>query len=145
MPILWRLLEMMGRGLQLKVPGFKDPLLFTNAHKHGGTAKNGSRIRSCFYPATYNLKLEDDQIRSGEHTDTGTVTMVFQHGQGGLEVGHMSNKVTVDLSSIRAHGEKKGGGHPPRRMLEMRQHHPSIKSKLSIEGHDFYRCGLTYC
>ena len=86
MPIIWRLLEIMGRGLQLKVPGFKDPLLFTNAHKHGGTAKNAGRIRSSLYPATYNLKLEDDQIRSGEHTDTGTVTMVFQHGQGGLEV-----------------------------------------------------------
>jgi len=48
-------------------------------------SQNPFTLRLLHYPAIPN-DLAPDQLRAGEHTDYGTITLLFQHDEGGLEV-----------------------------------------------------------
>ncbi len=43
-------------------------------------------LRFLYYPPVGASRIEDEQLGAGEHTDYGMITLLFQHGVGGLEV-----------------------------------------------------------
>lgn len=49
-----------------------------------GTPDNKTTLRLLYYPIIERLK--EGQLRLGEHTDYGTITLLFQDNVGGLEV-----------------------------------------------------------
>ena len=52
-----------------------------------GTSKGAAQLRYNFYPKIEDLsKVKPGQIRCGEHTDYGAITVLFQDDIGGLEV-----------------------------------------------------------
>ncbi|XP_030844482.1 UPF0676 protein C1494.01-like isoform X2 [Strongylocentrotus purpuratus] len=76
-----KILDVIGHGLKLP-----DPHYFKNLHKGLGTKENCTILRSLYYPPPVFEKVKDNQIRCGEHTDYGGITLLFQDKQGGLEV-----------------------------------------------------------
>ena len=64
----------------------QDPQFFVRAHgKIGeGPATNCTTLRLLHYPAVTEVK--ETQLRCGEHTDYGSITLLFQDENGGLEV-----------------------------------------------------------
>ncbi|XP_068595624.1 uncharacterized protein [Brachionichthys hirsutus] len=71
-----RLLTAMAHSLDL------DPQVFLGAHRFVGTNKNPSIVRLLFYPPVNREKVKDSQLRCGEHSDYGTVTLLFQNNEG---------------------------------------------------------------
>lgn len=66
--------------------GFEQNIL-REAHKAIGKKGNQTFLRSLFYPSLpSDWKVTPRQIRLGEHTDFGTVTLNFQDDAGGLEM-----------------------------------------------------------
>ncbi|XP_060554680.1 uncharacterized protein LOC132715659 isoform X2 [Ruditapes philippinarum] len=58
-----------------------------NAHQYIGTKENSTALRSLYYPPVPpESSIKPGQIRLGEHSDYGTITLVFQDDIGGLEV-----------------------------------------------------------
>ncbi|KAI4889855.1 hypothetical protein NFI96_029382 [Prochilodus magdalenae] len=58
---------------------------FLKAHTLIGSEENGTTLRSLYYPPVKSESVKDGQIRCGEHSDYGSITLVFQ-SQGGLQV-----------------------------------------------------------
>lgn len=76
-----RLLTLMAIGLDLD-----DPTMFTRQH-NVRTADNGSTLRCLYYPpVTPDMEVMPNQIRCGEHSDYGSITLLFQDSIGGLEL-----------------------------------------------------------
>lgn len=75
-----RVLKLMARSLEL------DPDVFVREHQHIGTDKNGTTLRTLFYPPVQSEQAKEGQLRCGEHSDYGSITLVFQSPEGGLEV-----------------------------------------------------------
>jgi isopenicillin N synthase-like dioxygenase len=75
-----RILFAMALGLQLPDPGF-----FCSKHN---TLDRPSMtcMRYQHYPSLANVALKPLQVRCGEHTDYGSITVLFQDDVGGLEV-----------------------------------------------------------
>ncbi|CAH3034846.1 unnamed protein product, partial [Porites lobata] len=64
-----------------------DPDTFAFAWQKTGTSEGGSQLRYNYYPMISDLsKIKPGQIRCGEHTDYGGITLLFQDDVGGLEV-----------------------------------------------------------
>lgn len=80
-----RVLTVMARSLDL------DPEVFLNAHHLIGTDANGSTLRSLFYPPVNCDRVKDGQLRCGEHSDYGSITLLFQ-GSEGLQVRSRSGE-----------------------------------------------------
>ncbi|XP_033101873.1 probable iron/ascorbate oxidoreductase DDB_G0283291 [Anneissia japonica] len=80
-----RILEVLARGLQLQ-----DPMMLVNAHKLIGKEGNVSALRSLFYPPPSDFPTKAGQVRCGEHSDYGGITLLFQDSQGGLEVKNLN-------------------------------------------------------
>ena len=54
-----------------------------------GTAKGAAQLRYNYYPKISNLsKVKSGQVRCGEHTDYGAISVLFQDENEGLEVSH---------------------------------------------------------
>ncbi|XP_065645001.1 uncharacterized protein LOC100205628 [Hydra vulgaris] len=51
----------------------------------GNHSKNGTTMRLLYYPEVIKT-VSNEQLRCSEHTDYGTLTMLFQDAVGGLEV-----------------------------------------------------------
>ena len=67
--------------------GIDDNSFLEKAHRYTGVDGNVTILRSLYYPAIpEGGTIEDEQSRCGEHTDYGTVTLLFQDDAGGLEV-----------------------------------------------------------
>ena len=64
-----------------------EPLLTQNHVKRNYT------MRLLRYPAVQS-PVKDGQTRCGEHTDWGTITLLFQGGEGGLEVRRRTGEWT---------------------------------------------------
>ncbi|XP_072022330.1 uncharacterized protein [Amphiura filiformis] len=79
--LLHRVLEVIARGLK-----YEDPLIFVKSHQKTGTAEGCSSIRLNHYPPTADIEVEEKQVRCGEHSDYGSITLLFQKDQGGLEI-----------------------------------------------------------
>ena len=63
-----------------------DRSYFLDTHKSIGHPENGTTLRTLYYPPVTEFKLEPGQVRLGEHSDFGTITILFQDDIGGLEV-----------------------------------------------------------
>ncbi|XP_030844464.1 2-oxoglutarate-dependent dioxygenase htyE isoform X2 [Strongylocentrotus purpuratus] len=86
-PLHNRVLEVMARGLNLE-----DPQYFVDRHKLIGTKHSQSTLRTLYYPSLANMEVKEDQVRCGEHTDYGGITLLFQDSQAGLEVRNVEDK-----------------------------------------------------
>ena len=63
-----------------------DKEFMSTAHKSIGTKNNSTTLRTLYYPAiTDDSVLKPGQIRLGEHSDYGSITLLFQDDIGGLE------------------------------------------------------------
>ena len=74
-----------------------------------GTSEGATQLRYNFYPKVEELKeVKTDQIRCGEHTDYGAITVLFQDSIGGLEV---SKRGPTERRSVTScyHGSKISG------------------------------------
>ncbi|XP_072022333.1 uncharacterized protein [Amphiura filiformis] len=87
--LLHRVLEVIARGLK-----YEDPLIFVKSHQKTGTAEGCSSIRLNHYPPTADIEVEEKQVRCGEHSDYGSITLLFQKDQGGLEKHRVVNPVS---------------------------------------------------
>ncbi|KAK1785059.1 hypothetical protein P4O66_018486, partial [Electrophorus voltai] len=74
--------------------------VFLKAHKCIGSDTNGTTLRSLHYPPVKSEHVKVGQIRCGEHSDYGTITLVFQSHEGGLQVRH--RRVTELILSSNA-------------------------------------------
>eukprot|EP00058_Branchiostoma_floridae_P022260 XP_002607750.1 hypothetical protein BRAFLDRAFT_82802 [Branchiostoma floridae] len=74
-----RIIELMGRGLNIQ-----DMPSLLSMHSMMGTGPNGSVMRTLRYPPV-SAHVKAGQIRCGEHTDYGSITLVFQDNVSGLE------------------------------------------------------------
>lgn len=82
-----RILTVMAVGLEL------EPDAFTRYFKKMGTSEGATQLRYNFYPKVEELKqVKTDQIRCGEHTDYGAITVLFQDSIGGLEVKNVKGQ-----------------------------------------------------
>ncbi|KAM7427313.1 hypothetical protein ABFA07_021537 [Porites harrisoni] len=64
-----------------------DPDTFDFAWQKMGTSEGGTQLRYNYYPMISDLsKIKPGQIRCGEHTDYGGITLLFQDDVGGLQV-----------------------------------------------------------
>ncbi|XP_036420390.1 2-oxoglutarate-Fe(II) type oxidoreductase ppzD-like [Colossoma macropomum] len=52
--------------------------------------ENGSTLRALYYAPVKRETVKEDQLRCGEHSDYGSITLLFQSREGGLQV--MSRK-----------------------------------------------------
>ncbi|KAK6169472.1 hypothetical protein SNE40_020521 [Patella caerulea] len=83
----FRILEVLGVGLKLE-----DPHFLRQCHQDIGN-KNQTTLRSLMYPPLpTDGSILPGQTRCGEHSDYGTVTMLFQDDIGGLEVCNTAGK-----------------------------------------------------
>ncbi|CAL8358294.1 unnamed protein product [Lota lota] len=63
-----------------------EPEFFLHAHCCIGSEKNSTTLRSLYYPPVKSELVKEDQVRCGEHSDFGSITLVFQCQVGGLQV-----------------------------------------------------------
>ncbi|XP_071114406.1 uncharacterized protein [Haliotis cracherodii] len=75
-----RVLDMLSIGLQLE-----DKNFLRECHNLIGKKGCATTLRSLYYPPLSG-SVKPGQVRCGEHSDYGTVTLLFQDGIGGLEV-----------------------------------------------------------
>lgn len=75
----FRILEALALGLDL------DPKFFVDCHQLMIQKANSSKLRSLYYPAIHDLIMKG-VVRCGEHSDYGTITLLFQDDLGGLEI-----------------------------------------------------------
>ncbi|XP_062276105.1 uncharacterized protein si:dkey-10o6.2 [Scomber scombrus] len=68
-----------------------DPEVFLGAHRLIGTDGNGTTLRSLYYPPVNSEKAKEGQLRCGEHSDYGSITLLFQ-GSEGLQVRRRSGE-----------------------------------------------------
>ncbi|KAM4733776.1 uncharacterized protein FYW61_007118 [Anableps anableps] len=71
-----RVLRVMALSLSL------DPDLFLHAHHFIGTDENGTTLRSLYYPPLRSETAKEGQLRCGEHSDYGSITLLFQDSEG---------------------------------------------------------------
>lgn len=80
--LVHKLLRLLAMALNL------DMEHFVKQHKNiGDHNQNGTSLRLLYYPEiSANHAVKTDQFRCGEHTDYGTMTLLYQDGVSGLEV-----------------------------------------------------------
>ncbi|CAH3034852.1 unnamed protein product [Porites lobata] len=82
-----RVLSVMAVGLGL------NPDAFAYAYEKRGTLLGGTQLRYNFYPMITDItKVKPGQIRCGEHTDYGGITLLIQDEVGGLEVTNIEGQ-----------------------------------------------------
>ncbi|KAM3869668.1 uncharacterized protein ACN63O_005870 [Diretmus argenteus] len=88
-----RVLRLMALSLDL------DPEVFLSAHRFIGTKDNATTLRSLYYPPVNSERVEEGQLRCGEHSDYGSITLLFLSSVGGLQVRNRSGDY-ISASSI---------------------------------------------
>ena len=67
----------------------QDPDTFAFAWQKTGTSEGCTQLRYNYYPMISDLsEIKPGQIRAGEHSDYGGITLLLQDDVGGLEVRH---------------------------------------------------------
>lgn len=74
-----RVLDLMGVALELK-----DCTMLSRCHQLCGKKGSYTSLRSLYYPPCTNMK--EGQIQCGEHSDYGSITLLFQDGTAGLQI-----------------------------------------------------------
>ncbi|XP_067675656.1 uncharacterized protein [Haliotis asinina] len=75
-----RILDVLSIGLKLQ-----DRYYLRECHNLMGKKGGATTLRSLYYPALPE-SVKPGQVRCGEHSDYGTITLLFQDDIGGLEV-----------------------------------------------------------
>ncbi|XP_068595838.1 uncharacterized protein [Brachionichthys hirsutus] len=86
-----RVLRLMAHSLGL------DPEVFLSAHRLVGTDGNSSLLRTLYYPPVNYEEVKEGQMRCGEHTDFGSITLVFQKNKGLQVLGLSGEYIDVPL------------------------------------------------
>ncbi|XP_077986165.1 uncharacterized protein LOC144440653 [Glandiceps talaboti] len=82
-----RILEVFAKALKL------DPLFFAKTHECMVGGKNDTTLRTAYYPpVTGDFDIKEGQERCGEHSDFGSLTLLFQDDVGGLEVMNLDGQ-----------------------------------------------------
>ncbi|KAI8503963.1 hypothetical protein Bbelb_180310 [Branchiostoma belcheri] len=81
-----RIIELMAMGLNIQ-----DKAGLLSMHSMMGTGPNGTVLRTLRYPPVPE-QVKEGQIRCGEHTDYGSITLLFQDNVAGLEVQSCEGK-----------------------------------------------------
>ncbi|XP_054476236.1 uncharacterized protein si:dkey-10o6.2 [Anoplopoma fimbria] len=68
-----------------------DPEVFLSAHTLIGNEGNCTTLRSLYYPSVNHEKVKEGQLRCGEHSDYGSITLLFS-SSGGLQVQSRSGE-----------------------------------------------------
>ncbi|XP_013412115.1 probable 2-oxoglutarate-dependent dioxygenase DIN11 isoform X2 [Lingula anatina] len=76
-----RVLQSIAAGL-----GLQDIKSFQKFHQFLGQPGNLTALRTLHYPPVKVNELKEGQLRLGEHSDYGSITLLFQDDVGGLEV-----------------------------------------------------------
>ncbi|CAG0882198.1 unnamed protein product [Cyprideis torosa] len=63
-----------------------EPNVLISKHSLCGTTENATALRSLFYPAVEKLPVGEKLIRCAPHSDYGTMTLLLQDDEGGLEI-----------------------------------------------------------
>jgi len=85
-----RILDVISMGLKLK-----DPNWLSQVHGAIGTSENPTALRLLYYPPIpENSGIKPGQVRCGEHSDYGSITLLFQDNVGGLEVLPVNGEYT---------------------------------------------------
>ncbi|KAF3855191.1 hypothetical protein F7725_023246 [Dissostichus mawsoni] len=69
----------------LKVMAFSlglDPEVFLSAHRFIGEEGNCSTLRTLYYPPVKHEEVKEGQLRCGEHSDYGSITLLFKSSEG---------------------------------------------------------------
>ncbi|XP_075994666.1 uncharacterized protein LOC142989130 [Genypterus blacodes] len=69
-----------------------DPEVFLSAHSFIGHEVNCTTLRALYYPPVDWDKMKEGQLRCGEHSDYGSITMLFQGTNEGLQVHSRSGE-----------------------------------------------------
>nr|XP_058970280.1 uncharacterized protein LOC131796687 [Pocillopora verrucosa] len=90
-PMYESLMALSKRVLSLMAIGLKmEPNKFAYAFENMGTSSGGTQLRYNYYPMIADIrKVKPGQIRCGEHTDYGGITLLIQDDVGGLEVSNI--------------------------------------------------------
>ncbi|XP_048827992.1 uncharacterized protein LOC125705784 [Brienomyrus brachyistius] len=88
-----RVLRVMALSLDIDVD------IFVNSHKSIGSDLNKSTLRILYYPPVRHEMVKERQLRCGEHSDYGSISMLFQDSKGGLQVMNRSGEY-VDAPAI---------------------------------------------
>lgn len=75
----------------------KDDFL-TNFHKNFGRKGNSSALRTLYYPKL-TMECKPGQLRCGEHSDYGSLALLFQDNVGGLQVKNTAGEF-VDAEPV---------------------------------------------
>ncbi|KAL3061090.1 UPF0676 protein C1494.01 [Trematomus bernacchii] len=78
----------------LKVMAFSlglDPEVFLSAHRFIGEEGNCSTLRTLYYPPVKHEEVKEGQLRCGEHSDYGSITLLFKSSVG-LQVRQRSGE-----------------------------------------------------
>ncbi|KAF5903041.1 uncharacterized protein DAT39_007242, partial [Clarias magur] len=62
-----------------------DSEIFLKAHSHIGSDKNDTTLRTLYYPPVQAESVKKDQLRCGEHSDYGSISLLFQDPEEGLQ------------------------------------------------------------
>ncbi|XP_020632104.1 UPF0676 protein C1494.01-like isoform X3 [Orbicella faveolata] len=82
--LTFRILDVVGIGLKLQ-----DPKWLAQVHGSIGTSGNPTALRLLYYPPLPEESIiKPEQVRCGEHSDYGSITLLFQDSVGGLEVSN---------------------------------------------------------
>jgi len=66
----------------------KSNFLYNHHNDIGNYSNNPTTLRLLYYPSIEDESfVQDRQLRCGEHSDYGTITLLFQDEAGGLQVG----------------------------------------------------------
>ncbi|XP_076802039.1 uncharacterized protein LOC143446332 isoform X2 [Clavelina lepadiformis] len=76
----------LGVGMELK-----DQHFFEKCHSLIHKPGNSTTLRTLFYPTLPSI-LKPNQIRLGEHSDYGSITLLFQDNVGGLQVQNLQGE-----------------------------------------------------
>ncbi|XP_066540740.1 uncharacterized protein [Hoplias malabaricus] len=89
----WRVLRVMALSLGIEVD------IFLKEHRHIGSPENESTLRSLYYAPVKSTSVKEGQLRCGEHSDYGSITLLFQSHEGGLQIRNRKGKF-IDAPSI---------------------------------------------
>ncbi|MED6246592.1 hypothetical protein ATANTOWER_020383 [Ataeniobius toweri] len=81
-----------------------DPDVFLHAHRFIGTDENGTTLRSLYYPPVKSEMAKEGQLRCGEHSDYGSITLLFQ-GSEGLQSIHSVQHMSMGYHALRVLAE----------------------------------------